>query len=286
VGRVSAVLALLASLVWGTSDFVGGLTARRLPVRALVLTSQGIGLVLLVVTTTALRLWRLDAGSLAWGLSGGAVGIVALGAFYRALARGPMSIVSPVASIGVLVPFIGGLARGERPAGLQLAGAVLAIAGVALAARPAHADAGTGRNTEAVVLAILAAVGFGFVLLAVQEGSRSSIVMTLVWMRVCGVGVLAITALVTLRTRLAVPRWPGRGDLRAVAVVGSFDLLANALYALAGRGHLLSVVAVLSSLYPAVTALLAWRIVRERLGRAQTVGVLGALGGVILLAAG
>ncbi len=282
---MSAALALLASLVWGTSDFVGGLTARRLPVRALVLCSEAIGLAGLVVVLSAGGLWRVESRSLDWGLTGGIVGILALGAFYRGLAIGPMSIVSPVASVGVLVPFVVGLGRGDRPAATQLAGAALAILGVALAARPATSTGGGGRHLQAVALGLVSAVGFGVVLLAVQEGSAGSIAMTLVWMRVMGVAVLSLTALATAGSRLAVPVWPVRTDVPALVVVGTFDLGANALYALAGRGHLLSVVAVLASLYPAVTALLAWQLARERLGRTQTLGVLGALAGVVLLAA-
>lgn len=282
---MSAVLALLASLVWGTSDFVGGLTARRLPVRALVLTSEALGLSVLAVVASAFGLWRWDGTSFGWGLLGGGVGLLALGAFYRGLAIGPMAIVSPVASIGVLVPFAIGLARGERPAALQLLGAALAIAGVTVAARPAEASTDSGGHGLAVWLGLASAVGFGVVLLAVQEGSAASITMTLVWMRVAGVVALGLTALAVAPSRYAVGRWPGREHLWAITVVGTFDLGANALYGLAGRGHLLSVVAVLSSLYPAVTALLAWRIGRERLGRSQTAGVVGALAGVILLAA-
>ncbi len=286
---MSAVLALLASLVWGTSDFVGGLTARKLPIRALVLTSELLAISILAVVCSIAGFWRVDATSLGWGLLGGAVGVFALGAFYRGLAIGPMSIVSPVASIGVLVPFVGGLVRGEHPAGLQLAGAVLAIAGVAFAARPREAGPDAGRHTLAVGLGAASAVGFGVVLLAVQEGSRGNadnVAMTLFWMRALGAAMLGVSVLTTARTSHRVQRWPGRADIGAVVVVGTFDLGANALFAIAGRGHLLAVVAVLSSLYPAVTALLAWGITRERLGRMQTVGVVGALAGVVLLAAG
>jgi drug/metabolite transporter (DMT)-like permease len=283
---VSAVLALLASLVWGTSDFVGGLTARRLPIRALVLSSQAVGLTILLVVVSAAGLWTSDGRALGWGLIGGSFGIVALGAFYRGLAIGPMSIVSPVASIGVLVPFVGGLARGEHPAALQLVGAVLAVGGVAMAARPRESNGGAGRHSVAVGLGLASAVGFGVVLLAVQQGSMASVAMTLVWMRVLGVAVLGLSVLATARTAQRVVRWPGRAEVLPVLVVGSFDLGANALFAVAGRGHLLAVVAVLSSLYPAVTAVLAWALARERLGRGQAVGVVGALAGVVLLAAG
>lgn len=283
---MSAVLALLASLVWGTSDFVGGLLARRIAVTALVLCSQALGLVVLVVVLSGADLWSADGRSIAWGVVAGVVGIAALAAFYRGLAVGPMSIVSPVASVGVLVPFAGGLASGERPQSLQLVGAVFAILGVMVAARPEEPGAAGRGHLRPVLLGVASAAGFGLVLLAVQKGSEGSVAMTLVSMRAAGVAVLGATTLARLPTARRVVGWPARRDLPGVVVVGTFDLGANALFALAGRGHLLSVAAVLSSLYPAVTALFAWALLRERLGRVQAAGVLGALTGVLLLAAG
>jgi drug/metabolite transporter (DMT)-like permease len=282
---VSAVLALLASLVWGTSDFVGGLTARRVAVRALVLCSSAVGLLTLVVVLSAAHLWQLDARSLGWGITGGLVGIAALGSFYRGLAIGPMGVVSPIAGVGVLVPFVGGLLRGEHPHTLQLAGALVAIAGVGVAAKPVETGTATRGRLLPVVLGLLSAVGFGMVLVSVQEGSEASVAMTLLWMRVASVTALGALALAQLRTRRRVTPWPVLGDIPALVVVGTFDLGANALFAVAGRGHLLSVVAVLSSLYPAVTALLAWRLLRERLGPIQTAGVGAIVVGVVLLAA-
>lgn len=283
---MSAVLALLASLVWGTSDFVGGLLARRIAVTALVLCSQALGLVVLLVVLSGADLWRADGRSMVWGSVAGAVGIVALAAFYRGLAVGPMSIVSPVASVGVLVPFAGGLVTGERPQTVQLLGAAFAIVGVMIAARPQQAGGTSSGHLRPVLLGLASASGFGLVLLAVQRGSEGSVAMTLVSMRAVGVGLLAAVVLVRLPTARRVVGWPRRRDLAGIGVVGTFDLGANALFALAGRGHLLSVAAVLSSLYPAVTALFAWALLKERLGRVQAAGVAGALAGVLLLAAG
>lgn len=282
---MSAVLALLASLVWGTSDFVGGLLARRIAITALVLCSQALGLVLLLVVVTGADLWSADGRSIVWGAVGGLVGIVALAAFYRGLAVGPMSIVSPVASIGVLVPFAGGLVTGERPQALQLVGAGLAIVGVMVAARPEEPEAAGRGHLRPVLLGVASAAGFGLVLLAVQQGSEGSVAITLLMMRAVGVTSLGLVTLARLPTSRRVVNWPHRRDLGGIVVVGTFDLGANALFALAGRGHLLSVAAVLSSLYPAVTALLAWALLKERLGRVQAAGVAGALAGVVLLAA-
>lgn len=283
---MSALCALLASLVWGTSDFVGGILARRIAVTALVLCSQALGLVALVVILSGADLWAGDARSIIWGAVAGVVGIAALAAFYRGLAVGPMGIVSPVASVGVLVPFAGGLVVGERPQAVQLVGAAFAIVGVMVAARPAEPDAVGRGHLRPVLLGLASAAGFGVVLLAVQRGSEGSVAMTLVSMRAAGVALLGAVTLARLPTGRRVVGWPRVADVPGVVVVGTFDLAANALFALAGRGHLLSVAAVLSSLYPAVTALLAWGLLKERLGRVQAAGVAGAVAGVLMLAAG
>lgn len=286
VDPVPAVLALLASLLWGTSDFLGGLVARRLAVPVLVLCSQAIGLAVLVVVAAAGGLWSGDTRSVTWGVAGGLVGIFALGAFYHGLAVGPMAIVSPVASVGVLVPFVAGLVHGERPHTGQLVGAGLAIVGVVVAARPEEPDLPGRGHLRPVLLGAVSAAGFGVVFLAVQEGSAGSVMTTLLAMRLASVTVLGLGLLVVLALRRYAPSWPGPRDVPALVVVGTFDLGANALFALAGRGHLLSVAAVLSSLYPAVTAIFAWVVLHERLGRTQAAGVAGALAGVVLLAAG
>ena len=281
---VAAVLALLSSVLWGSADFLGGTASRRHRATLVVGVSQAAGLVTAVVAAAVAGAFAVDLGYLPWAVLAGVAGVVGLVSFYAGLAAGTMGVVSPIAAVGVVVPVLFGLLRGERPAALQLVGIVLAVVGVVLASGPEL----TGRaGARPVVLAGVAAIGFGVALLAIAEGARHSTLMTLVTMRTTSVLLLSAALVVALARGL--PRAEvllGRRDLALVALVGVADLGANLTFGLASRRDAVSVVAVLGSLYPVVTALLARFVHQERLGRVQLAGVAGALGGVALIAAG
>jgi drug/metabolite transporter (DMT)-like permease len=192
-----------------------------------------------------------------------------------------MGVVAPIAATGVIVPVGIGLAKGESPSALQLAGAAVAILGVVLASGPDLRGSSERHAPGPIGLAFVAAAGFGFALYFIAEGSAHSVVMTLIFMRVVDVGVIGIMALVV--------RHAGglrRRDLPALVTLGGSDITANAMYGAATTSGLVSLTAVLASLYPAVTVLLARRVHGERLRRVQDVGVVTTLFGVILLAAG
>jgi drug/metabolite transporter (DMT)-like permease len=277
---VSALLALASSLLWGAADFLGGTASRRLPAAAVVGVSQAIGLVgvlLLAVGTGELGAPR---DYLLWGVLGGLAGLVALVSFYAALATGTMGVVAPIAATGVVLPVAVGLVRGESPEPWQGAGIVLAVAGVVLASGPELRGRGD-LAARPLLLAAVAAVGFGLVLLFLAEGGRTSTPMTLVAMRATSVAVMVGVAVVARTT----------GGVRAVdlpllAAIGLGDAGANATYAVAAQGGLVSVTAVLASLYPAVTVLLARALHHERMRRVQNIGVTCALAGVVLIGAG
>ncbi len=284
--RVSAVLALLASVLWGTADFLGGTASRRAPVASVLGLSQLTALLGLVPVAVLTHELDADRAYVVPSVAAGLVGMVALGAFYRALATGTMGVVAPVAALGVVVPVAVGLLSGEAPGAGQLFGITLAVAGVVLASGPELRGDGRGGATP-LLLALVAAVGFGAVLVLIAEGASSSVVMTLLTMRLSAV--LALTALLlVVRRRLGSGLGVGRGALPLVAAVGIGDVLANGAFALASdsAGALVSVTAVLASLYPIVTVLLARQVHGERLRRVQVVGVVGALSGVALLASG
>ena len=281
-----AALALLASLLWGTADFLGGTATRRLPVAAVVGVSQLVALLGLV--PVALLVGALDEprGYLLPGLAAGACGLVALAAFYRALAVGTMGVVAPVAALGVVVPVAAGLVDGESPSGLQLAGIAIAVVGVVLASGPEL----SGRaGAMPLVLAAVAALGFGAVFVLIAEGTESgslgSVVMTLLTMRLVSVVLLTLLLLAVVRSR-GPEIGVRRGDLPVLVAIGAFDVGANASFAIAAQSDLISVTAVLASLYPVVTVLLARQIHNERLVGVQLAGVGLALAGVVLLAGG
>jgi drug/metabolite transporter (DMT)-like permease len=277
---VAYLLALASSLLWGAGDFLGGTLSRRLPAASVVGVSQALALVLFAVL--ALLTGEMAAGmsSAGWGwaAAAGLSGLLALVAFYAALATGTMGVVAPLAALGVLFPLAAGLVGGERPSSVQMAGVALGVLGGILASGP---DVARAARARPVVLALVAAVGFGLVLVFIARGSEDSPLLTLVGMRVTSVTVLVVAAIVVRSVGGVRAR-----DLPLLAGIGVLDGAANLTYAIATTTGLLSLVAVLSSLYPAVTVVLARLVHHERMSRVQDTGVVAALAGVILVAGG
>jgi drug/metabolite transporter (DMT)-like permease len=185
------------------------------------------------------------------------------------------------------VPVVFGLVRGEQPSGLQAAGMVVAVAGIVLASGP---ELSGGRGAvQPLLLAAGSAVGFGAVLVLLAPGSggdaTGSLVLTLLIMRLTSVLILGGLFLAVVRRRRNRERVRAV-DLPVLVLIGLGDVGANATYAIAARSSLVSVAAVLASLYPVVTALLAFRLHGERLRPVQVAGVFAAVGGVALMAGG
>lgn len=281
---MSALLALLASALWGTADFFGGTASRTSPVGSVLGLSQLTALLALVPVAVLAGELDADRAYVLPAVAAGLVGMGALACFYRALATGTMGVVAPVAALGVVVPVAVGLLSGEAPSLLQLLGIAVAVLGIVLAAGPELRGVG---GALPVVLAGVAAVGFGTVLSLIAQGAGSSVVMTLLTMRLTAV--LALTALwLAVVARRGPDLGVPRSALPLVAAIGLADVGANGAFAMASAtaGALVSVTAVLASLYPVATVLLARQLHGERLRRVQVVGVAGALGGVVLLAGG
>jgi drug/metabolite transporter (DMT)-like permease len=277
---VAIVLALLSSAMWGTSDFCGGTLSRRRPAIAVVTLSSLIGVAAVAVVAAATGRFSAGTGYVGWGLLAAAAGSVGIVAFYQALATGTMGVVAPIAALGVVVPVVVGLVQGNRPSVPQDVGIAVAIVGVVLASGP---ELQRGEDTRSaarpLLLAVVAAVGFGVVFVALAHGAKSSTAMTLLVMRATSAVVMTGLSVATATSlRFA------RADIPLLLVVGLFDLGANVTFAYASRHGLLAVVSVLSSLYPAVTVVLARVVHAERLARVQLFGVVGAVAGVVLIA--
>lgn len=273
-------ISLASAFSWGVSDFLGGLTSRRLPVLAVLAVSQPAGLVLIAVMIVVFGADPISADKFALAALAGAASLGGLWAFYAAMAMGTVSVVAPIASLGVVVPVAVGLARGDSPAAIQLIGLAPAIAGVVILSYEEHPEhAGVARR--AVVLAILAGLGFGIFFTALDIASPDRPGWAVLAVRVGGVAVVAIALLIT-RPRLA----SVSGSIAVLLVIGFFDVLANALFAVASTKGVLPVVAVGGSMYPAFTIALAHGVLGERLARIQWAGVVLALLGVALIAAG
>jgi drug/metabolite transporter (DMT)-like permease len=272
-------LALASSVVWGAADFSGGSLTRRLPTFAVTVASQAAGFVALLAALAVHG--EVTGRSLGLGVLAGLGGGTGLAAFYRALSIGTMSVVSPLAACGAIVPFAIALATGDRPSALALAGAAAALAGAVLASVEER-RAESAERARAIVLAVFAAVALGVFVYFLGLGSRDGDALsTLVGARI---GSLAVLLLLTGAMRAPLRLAPR--SLPAVAAVGLGDVSANALFALASSRGLLSLVAVLGSLYPVVTVLLAHVLLGERLTRAQQAGVVVALAGVAAIAGG
>jgi drug/metabolite transporter (DMT)-like permease len=271
-----SLLALGSSVSWGAADFLAGLKSRSMPAAAVVGWSQALALALLSVIV-ALRLdsWP-EPGWTLWAIGAGAAGSVALVCFYAALSSGTMGVVAPVASLGVVVPVLLGLLGGDQPPALAWVGMAVAVVGIALASGPEL----TGEvSARPVVLASVAAVGFGLALYFLDRGARVSLLHTLWGMRLTSVTVFVFAAF-ALRTLGG-----GRArDLPMLAIIGGGDLLANSLFAFASSRGMVSIASVLGSLYPVVTVLLARAVLDERLRRVQVAGVAMSLVGVSVIA--
>lgn len=282
-----AVLALLSAVLWGVGDFIGGLASRRsTPLQTLVVTTPaGLALVLpaaVLVTGDA-------AGSAVPGLIAGAFGSVGILLLYAALSIGPMGVVSPVSAVlGAAIPVVAGLLRGERPgtwAYLGMGLAVVAIITVGLEPESPTDDSTHQRVTpRALLLAIGAGVGIGLFFTVISYAPSDAGLWPVVFARSMSTVVLVALGVVVALRRHA-PILPPTSSVRWQSVAaGGFDAWANAVYVLAAQTGLLSVVAVLGSLYPAATVLLARYVLAERLRPAQKIGMVTALVAAVLLA--
>jgi drug/metabolite transporter (DMT)-like permease len=275
---MAAMLAVMSSLMWGTADFLGGVTSRRLPALAVYGLSQLVGFVFLAVLATARGAWSAEPGYWPWAIAASLVGLVAMLAFYQALSIGPMGIVSPLVALSVLVPVTVSLLRGEIPSALQILGIIVAVVGILLASGPELSGAETARP---LILAGIAALGFGGMFVFMAQGSKHDPLMTMTGMRVTTMVVFVVVLLVVRNVGGA-----GRADVLPLVAIGVFDAAANVLYGFATTMGLLSTTAVLGDLYPVVTAVLAAIFLRERLQPVQYAGVAAALGGVALITVG
>lgn len=270
-----SLLALASSACWGTADFFGGLYSKRRPAVAVVGWTQSLAFV--VLTVVVLVRWGdlTWTGWPLWSVAAGVSGITGLLCFYTALSIGTMGVVAPIAALGVVVPVLLGVATGDQPSVWAWVGILVAVIGVTLASGPELSGAVSARP---VVLAAVAAVGFGFAMFGIDRGARSSTLMTLWGMRLTSVVVFGVMALLLRSVGGVVVR-----DLPPLLLIGCGDMAANVLFAIASSRGQVSVASVLASLYPVATILLARAILKERLRRVQQVGVVLSLAGAAVI---
>lgn len=287
---MTAALALVTSLMWGLADFGGGMLTRRMSALTVVVVSQTLAAAVLGAVVVATGGWSEWGPQLWFAVAAGVAGPVAMLSFYKALSQGPMGVVSPLASLAVIVPVGAGLALGERPGWMQAAGILIAVAGVLLAGGPELRGAPVQRRT--LLLTLVSAFGFGAVMALIEHASftLTGLFLALFVQRLCNIAVGG--AALWAQVRRGTPATPEGGAavvkqaLPALAFVGLADVAANGTYVLAAQHGPVTVAAVLASLYPVITALAARGVLRERLRAVQTAGAGLALVGTVLLASG
>lgn len=282
------VLALASATAYGVSDFIGGFVTKRAQVFSVVLASQLVSVGILVVVVP---FWEgaYSADAMYWGVAAGVGGLSGAALLYRGLAVGRMGVVAPVTAVlAAAIPVIFGLATGERPSTIGIAGIVVGLGAVVLISsspEPAAADreefpppALVRPRLAGVAEAFGAGASFGLFFILLDRAPDDSGIWPLVGTRV---SLLAGAALMVLVAGAA-PRAAGLG--RPVIVLGFINLVADLLFLLATREGLLSLVAVITSLYPAATVALARAVLKERMVKQQLVGVAFAAVSVTMIA--
>ena len=278
---MSVALALAGAVLFGTGDFLGGLASRRIALLSVLLVSQSTGLLGMLLVSLAVR-GDPSGIDLLLGAAAGLAGGAGVALLYRGLATGNMSLVAPVTGVvASVVPVGAGVAFGERPAALQLAGIVIAVGSVALLGSGASSASGTARRLNPLLLAVGSGAAFGLFYIALSRTASTAGLWPIAAARGASVSAFALLALATGSLRR-----PLRGNLALLIATGVLDVAANALYLIAVHGGLLSIVAVLISLYPAATVVCSMTFLGERLRGRQVAGVIAALIAVVLIAAG
>jgi drug/metabolite transporter (DMT)-like permease len=274
--------ALLASAAWGVADFSAGLKSRRLGVLPVLLWVEASGLIAIMIVIAATGESLPDTRAVVASVIAGAAGFTALGMFYKALSIGTMSIVAPISATGVTLPVVVGLASGNTLTALVAVGLVVTVGGVLAASREeAHEVQEGGPNRRAILLALGAAVGFGLYFVFADIGADGSVL----WLLALG-RIFILPPIVTILAVRRVPVVPPVRDRWQLVAIGLCDLSATALYGVATTRGALAIVAVIGSLYPVMTVLLAWGVVGERISRLQLAGVITAMAGVAMVSTG
>ena len=268
---MGALLALGSSLSWGVADFLGGVSARRAGPIQVLLISYPAGAIVLTLMARFLINGSYSLGVLWWGVAAGFIGSAAIGLLYVALARGPMGIVSPITAVMAgAVPVLVGVFRGESLSAGALIG--IAVAGVAVVLVSREKAEQSKVKASTILIALAGGIAIGFYLSAIGMAPKDSGV----WAAVTGRWVstlVMIGVFLFFGSPIGIRVFPWA----LVIISGVIDAIANGVFQLASQHGLLSIVAVVGSLYPVATVVLAWVILKERLSKVQLIGVALAL---------
>ena len=281
MSQLSYALAVLSSITYGAADFLGGLATKRSTMVSVVVFSQLTGLILVLIALPLLPAASPSRVDFAWGAASGLAGGIGVALLYRGLAVGIMSVVAPVTAVcAVIIPLFTGMVLGDRPAVIALFGVMLAIIAIILVSQSGTVERET-RRSSGVWIAIFSGIAIGIFLVCLERTGSSAGLWPLVAARVVSVGFFGLGGIFIRETII-----PRRESMRTVIAGGTLDMLANIFYLLAVREGLLSIVATLTSLYPASTIILARLVLGETLRLVQLAGVLCAGAAIVLIVSG
>ncbi len=274
---MSQILALTSAVFYGLGDFLGGISTRRSSVWTVTAWSQTLGLGVLLIGLILIPAEVVTPADILWGALAGVIGLVGLATLYSTLASGSMTVVAPIAgATTAVIPVVVDLAQGAELSTRHWIGIGLALGAVLLIGIDPDSK---GTDVRMIGRAVLAGTAFGIFFIALAQTSESSGLWPLVGAR--GMTIPIAFAIAGLKRVAAPPR--GR-DLAVLALLGNLDMAANVSIALALQRGPLGISTVLSSLYPAFTAITAVIVLHERPRPAQTVGIVLAMGAIIALA--
>ena len=275
---LSILLGLTSAISWGAGDFTGGLASRKTGAYRAVFYGEAIGLVLLFVVVVATPQPMPDFRSILLSITAGALGTVGLMLLYTAMAQGKMSIAAPVSALlAAALPVVVGMITDGFPGYLTFLGFGFALAAIWLVSQSADGVKDILTHLSDLRVPLLAGVGFGLYFVLMNAATRQTTFWPMVYSR--SAGTLAMGLFIILRRDSFVAvraAWP------TMVLNGFLDVGGNFFYVLAGQAGRLDISAVLSSLFPGSTVVLAWIILKERLTRTQWVGILCALLAIVL----
>jgi drug/metabolite transporter (DMT)-like permease len=275
---LSVLLGLTSAITWGAGDFTGGLAARRTGAYRAVFYGEAVGLLLLFAVVFTTPQSMPDFNSILLSIAAGALGTLGLMLLYSAMAQGKMSIAAPVSALlAAALPVIVGMITDGFPGYLTLLGFGFALTAVWLISQSGDGIQDIVTHLSELRLPLLAGVGFGLYFVLMHAATRQTTFWPMVFSR--GAGLLAMALFIIIRRDSFVAvrtAWP------VMILNGILDVGGNFFYVLAGQAGRLDISAVLSSLFPGSTVILAWIILKERLTRTQWIGILCALIAIIL----
>lgn len=272
---LTAIFALSAAFAWGSGDFTGGVVARRIGAIHTMFLSYAVALIILVIVA----LVRLEPFpplfDLLWGALAGLFGMAGFGFLLRGFATGRMGIVAPVSAVlATAIPVIFSIFSEGLPLPLQSTGFGLALVSIWLLSRPEK----LGGSPAGLGMAVLAGLGFGGFFTALDQISEHAVFWPIAAGRLAACAAMVVFTLATRRTLI-----PQLAPLSLLTLLGFLDVGGNLFFLLAVQTGRLDVAAVLASLYPAVTAILAWFIAKEHMALLQVFGLVLAILAIVLI---